>query len=89
MMKQNQIIKQMIEFNQATFNNTFQAMVLLQDQFERIAQTTVEQANWLPAEGRKTIENWVEAYKTGRDNYKSYVDDSYKKVETYLDSSLG
>ncbi len=89
MMKQDQIIKQMIEFNQATFNNTFQAMVLLQDQFERIAQTTVEQANWLPAEGRKTIENWVEAYKTGRDNYKSYVDDSYKKVETYLDRSLG
>ena len=89
MMKQDQIIKQMIEFNQATFNNTFQAMVLLQDQFERIAQTTVEQANWLPAEGLKTIENWVEAYKTGRDNYKSYVDDSYKKVETYLDRSLG
>ena len=89
MMKQDQIIKQMIEFNQATFNNTFQAMVLLQDQFERIAQTTVEQANWLPAEGRKAIENWVEAYKTGRDNYKSYVDDSYKKVETYFDRSLG
>ncbi|MGD8834474.1 MAG: hypothetical protein PVJ84_07445 [Desulfobacteraceae bacterium] len=88
-MNQNQIFKQMIEFNQATFNNTFQAMVLLQDQFERIAQTTVEQANWLPAEGRKTIENWVEAYRTGRDNYKSYVDDSYKKVETYLERSLG
>lgn len=89
MMNQNQILKQMIEFNQATFNNTFQAMVLLQDQFERIAQTTVEQANWLPAEGRKSIEDWVEAYKTGRDNYKSYVDDSYKKVEKYFAKSLG
>jgi hypothetical protein len=83
-MDQKQILKQMIEFNQATFNNTFQAMVLLQDQFERIAQTAIEQANWLPAEGRKAIENWVEAYKTGRDNYKSYVDDSYKKVEKYF-----
>lgn len=84
MMDQKQILKQMIEFNQATFNNTFQAMVLLQDQFERIAQTAIEQANWLPAEGRKAIENWVEAYKTGRDNYKSYMDDSYKKVEKYF-----
>lgn len=83
-MDQKQILKQMIEFNQATFNNTFQAMVLLQDQFERVAQTAVEQANWLPAEGRKAIENWVEAYKTGRDNYKSYVEDSYKKVEKYF-----
>lgn len=84
MMDQKQILKQMIEFNQATFNNTFQAMVLLQDQFERIAQTAIDQANWLPAEGRKAIENWVEAYKTGRDNYKSYVDDSYQKVERYF-----
>lgn len=83
-MDQKQILKQMIEFNQATFNNTFQAMVLLQDQFERVAQTAIEQANWLPADGRKAIENWVEAYKTGRDNYKSYVEDSYKKVEKYF-----
>lgn len=83
-MDQKQILKQMIEFNQATFNNTFQAMMLLQDQFERVAQTAIEQANWLPADGRKAIENWVEAYKTGRDNYKSYVEDSYKKVEKYF-----
>jgi hypothetical protein len=84
MMDQKQILKQMIEFNQATFNNTFQAVVLLQDQFERIAKTAIEQANWLPEEGRKAIENWVEAYKTGRDNYKSFVDDSYKQVEKYF-----
>lgn len=83
-MDQKQILKQMIEFNQATFNNTFQAMVLLQDQFERVAQTAIEQASWLPAEGRNAIENWVEAYKTGRDKYKSYVEDSYKKVEKYF-----
>ncbi|MEJ2153958.1 MAG: hypothetical protein P8X96_01330 [Desulfobacteraceae bacterium] len=83
-MDQKQILKQMIEFNQATFNNTFQAMMLLQDQFERVAQTAIDQANWLPAEGRKAIENWVEAYKTGRDNFKSYVEDSYKKVEKYF-----
>ncbi len=84
MMDQKQILKQMVEFNQATFNNTFQAMVLLQDQFERVAQTAIDQANWLPAEGRKAIENWVEAYKTGRDKYKDYVEDSYKKVEKYF-----
>ena len=83
-MDQKQILKQMIEFNQATFNNSFQAMVLLQDQFERIAQTAIDQSNWLPAEGRKAIENWVEACKTGRDNFQSYVEDSYKKVEKYF-----
>ena len=83
-MDQNQILKQMVAFNQATFNNSFQAMVLLQEQFERVAQTAIDQAEWLPAEGQKAIDTWVEAYKTGRDNYKRYVDDSYQKVEAYL-----
>jgi len=83
-MDQKQIVKQIIDFNQATFNNTFNAMVLLQDQFERITQTAMGQANWLPAEGHKAVENWVEAYKTGRDQFKKYVDDGYKKFEQYF-----
>lgn len=83
-MDQKQMLKQMIEFNQATFNNTFQAMVLLQEQFERVAQTAIEQANWLPAEGRNAIEDWVDAYKSGRDKFKSHIDDSYKKVEKFF-----
>lgn len=83
-MDQKQMFKQMIELNQTTFNNAFQAMVLLQDQFERSAQTALSQATWLPAEGQKAIENWVEASKTGRDNFKKYVDDSYKKVTEYF-----
>ena len=83
-MDQKQILKQMIEFNQATFNNTFQAMSLLQDQFERVAQTAVDQASWLPEEGRKAIENWVDAFKSGRTDFKKYVDESYKKVESFL-----
>ncbi|MGD9368867.1 MAG: hypothetical protein PVH87_24400 [Desulfobacteraceae bacterium] len=83
-MDQKQLVKKMIEFNQSTFNNSFQALALLQDQFERIANTAIDQASWMPAEGRKAIENWVEAYKTGRDNFKSHVDDSYKHVERFF-----
>ena len=82
--QQKQMLKQMIEFNQATFNNAYNAIALLQDQFERVAGTVLDQATWLPAEGRKAIEQWVESYKTGRDNFKKYVDESYKKVEEYF-----
>lgn len=83
-MEQNQLVQQMIEFNQATFNNTFHAMVLLQDQFEQVAQTAIQQANWLPAEGRKAIEDWVDNFKTGRDQLKKQIDDSYKQVNKYF-----
>jgi hypothetical protein len=83
-MDQKQLLKQMIEFSQATFNNAFNAIVMLQDQFEKVTKTAIAQADWLPEDGRKAIENWAEAYKTGRDQYKKTVDESYKKVEEYF-----
>jgi len=71
----------MIEFNQTTFNNAFNSMTLLQDQLERVAKTVLEQATWLPAEGRKAIENGTETYKSACQTFKQQVDDSYKQVE--------
>lgn len=83
-MEQKQILKQMIEFQQTTFNNTYNANSLLQDQFERVANTMLDQATWIPAESRKAIDGWVGAYKSGRDNLKKYVEDSYKKAEEFF-----
>lgn len=83
-MNQNQIMKQMIEFNQATFNSAFSANVLLQDQFERMANTVLDQTAMLPVETRKAIDNWAEAYKTGRQDLKKYIDDSYKKCADFF-----
>ena len=76
--------KQMLEFNQTAFNNTFNAMTALQDQFERAAKTVLEQATWLPAEGRQAIENYTETYKSACQTFKQQVDDSYKQVETFF-----
>ena len=83
-MDQKQILKQMVEFNQAAFNNTFNAMTLLQGQFEHVAKTVLEQATWLPAEGRKAIENYTETYKSACQTFKKQIDDSYKQVEKFF-----
>jgi uncharacterized coiled-coil DUF342 family protein len=83
-MEPKDIAKQMIEFNKATFDNTFNAMILLQDQAERMANTILEQSTWLPEEGRKAINEWVKTYKKGREDYKKAIDESFKKVEEFL-----
>ena len=80
-MDQKQILKQMLEFNQTTFNNALNAMTLLQDQSEQVAKTVLEQADWLPAEGRQAIENCTETYKSAYQTFKQQIDDSYKQVE--------
>ena len=85
-MDQKQLLKQMIDFNKASFDNTFNAIVMLQEQTERVAKTVLTQATWLPEEGKKAINDWVEAYKNGREQFKKTIDDSYERVEAYFKS---
>ncbi|GLI34648.1 hypothetical protein [Desulforhabdus amnigena] len=84
MMEPLKMAKQMIEFNKATFDNTFNAMVLIQEQTEKAVNTFLEQAAWLPEEGKKLLNEWVANYKKGREEFKKNVDESYKKVEAYF-----
>jgi uncharacterized coiled-coil DUF342 family protein len=81
------ITKQMIDFQKTTFDNTFNAMVMLQDQAERMSKTLLEQATWLPEEGRKAIRDWVDAYKKGREEFKKNVDENFAKVETFFENA--
>ncbi len=85
-MDQKQLLKQMIDFNQTAFNNTFNAMVMLQQQSEQVASALLEQATWLPEEGKKAIDEWINSYKKGRDEFKKYVDESFAKVEAFFEN---
>jgi gas vesicle protein len=80
-MDQKQTFKQMIEFNRTTFNNAYNAMVLVQDQCEKAAYEVLDQATALPFEGRKAIENWSEAFKDGRKNLKQQMDNGFEQAE--------
>ena len=76
-----QIAKQMIQFNKTAFDNTFDAMIVLQEQTEKMVAMYLDQAPLVPAEGKKAINDWLKAYKKGRGDFKAAVDENYKKVE--------
>jgi hypothetical protein len=78
------IIKQMVQFNKTVFDNAFKAMNLAQEQGEKMLNTLMDQASWMPEDGRKTITEWVKAYQKGMNEFKKVVDEQYKKVEDYL-----
>jgi len=86
-MDQNQIFKQMIDFNKATFDNSFSAMVMVQEQTEKMVSTILDQATWLPEEGKKAIKEWANACKKGSEDFKNAVNDNFKKVEDFFASS--
>jgi len=78
------IAKQIIDFHKATFDNTFNSSAILQEQTEKMVQTFLLQATWLPAEGKEAIKEWVNVYKKGRTDFKDVADKNYKKVEEYF-----
>jgi uncharacterized coiled-coil DUF342 family protein len=55
-------------------------MAMLQAQTEKTFQTSLEQTFWLPEEGRKMIDEWLESYKRGRDDFKKAVDENFQKI---------
>jgi len=83
-MDQKMLFKQMIDFNKSAFENSFNAMVMLQEQAERAANTILDQATWLPEDGRKAIQDWADSYKKGRDDFKKLIDENYSRVEAYF-----
>ena len=83
-MKTGKIEKQLIDFQKTAFNNTFGAMVALQDQTEKMVNLTIEQSAWLPKDGKKALNEWTEAYKKGRDDFKKMVDENFSKAEGFF-----
>jgi polyhydroxyalkanoate synthesis regulator phasin len=79
-----QIVKQMIQFNKTAFDNTFNTMIVMQEQAEKMIGTYLEQAPMIPAEGKKAIADWMKAYKKGREEFKAAAEGNYKKVEDFF-----
>jgi len=77
--------KQMMDFYKTTFDNSFNAMVMLQEQTERMVSSFMDQANWLPDEGKNILNEWVRTYKKGREEFKTSVDENFKKVQDYFE----
>ena len=83
-MDQKKQIKQVIDFNKNTFNNVFNSLVVLQDHAERVYNAALENANWVPKEGKNALGEWIDSYKKGRENFKDAVNTGFKQLEGTL-----
>jgi hypothetical protein len=86
-MEASKIAKQMIEFQKATFNNAFTALVMVQEQTEAMFNSLMVQMPGMPDEGKKIVKEWAEAYKGGRETFKKSVDEGFTKLESFFGES--
>ncbi len=83
-MDNNQLLKQMIDFNRTTCETALNAVSMFQEQVEKAASANLEKAAWLPGEGRTIAEQWFKAVKSGREGLKKSVDENFKTIEAFF-----
>lgn len=84
MFEPRKMTKQLMDFYKASFDNSFNALLMVQNQMERLTTLTLDQTLALPEEAKKVFTDWTKAYKKGCDDYKKAVDDNFKRVEEYF-----
>lgn len=84
-MDQKKLMQQMLDYNQSSFNTTYEALSILQDQAEKMASTLIDHPNLLPEEGKNIIREWVKTVKLKRDEYKEQVNNNFEKLKIYFD----
>jgi hypothetical protein len=76
--------KRVVEFNKTTFDSSFNAMVMMQEQSEVMFKNLIDQVPWIPEQGKKAVLDMGAAYKKGREEFKKAVDEGFKNVESYF-----
>jgi len=84
MMQPKELLKQMVSFNKAAFENSFNTMLMLQEQMERMLRVYVDQATGISAETKNAVNEWTQLYKKGLGDFKAMIDENFKKVESVL-----
>ncbi len=83
-MLQNPLMKQMLDFQKTSFDSSFNAVAKLQEQGENMMGMFLNQAVWIPNEGKKAVLDWVDVLKKGRDQFKQTVELNFSKMESGL-----
>ncbi len=83
-MHQNEIATQMLAFKKFAFDNTFSVMALFQAQTEKMMNLYLDQATFLPEEGKKLVTEWLKTAKTSCEFFKQMMDAGFKTAQSYF-----
>ncbi len=84
-MEQSKIAKQMIGFQKTVFDNSFNAMAIVQDQTETMINNFIGQFPWVTEDAKKQMNETYAYTKKARDDFKKAVDQGYTQFEKLLD----
>ena len=81
------MLKQMIEFQKTAFDNTFNAMVMIEGQISKFSDSLLGESSIIPKDAKNVINEWKNGLNKGRDDFKKTVDENFEKVEEFFSKS--
>lgn len=81
--------RRLVEFQKAIVEGTIDGVVAFQDQQEQLINNILDRSSVIPEEGKDLVNEWIDTFKKGRDDFKATVDKSFDLVDTYLDRLAG
>ena len=86
-MEPTQMLHQMIDFQKTAFENSYNAMLMIQSQTEKMAESMLSKNTMIPEEGQKMLNEWMLAYKKGREDFKKSMEDNFEKMEQFFSAA--
>ena len=72
--------KQMIDLQRLSVEGMINNMIILWDQTGNMLNSFMDQAAWVPDEGKKALREWVDSNKRGCESLKSAVSNGYNSL---------
>ena len=85
-MEKLETLKKMMHTNKMAFDYNFSMMMATYEQNKLLLYTFLSQSNDIPEEAKSAIENWLQVYRRGCDDFKKVADESFTLVEKSLES---
>lgn len=80
------IAKQAMGFQKSFFDNSYNAMCIVQDQTETMVTGFMNQMPWMTADSKKAMAGTLDFSKKLRSDFKKTIDDSYKNFDSIFES---
>jgi len=83
-MEPSQIAKQSLDLSKVAFDNTFNAMLLLEEHVQRLIDIYFHQMLVFPEQGKRIADIWTEACRTNREEFKKAAESNYEALASFL-----
>ena len=80
-----QFAKQTLKFQKTIFDNSYNAMIMAQDQTEKMVNSYINQLPWVDEQSKKAMQGPMDMAKKTRDELKKATEDGFVRFEEFLE----